>query len=72
MPWPDMEVIWVEEETRLSIIISPCRNFELHIIVSDIFLLVIHSLAGGIKVSWHFWQLRAPSPRHPHHLASDI
>lgn len=43
MPGPNMEVIWVKEEAWLSISVSPCRNFELHIIVRYIFLLVIHS-----------------------------
>ena len=43
MSGPDMEVIWIEEKRRFSIVVPGCRHFEFDIFVSDVLLLIIHS-----------------------------
>jgi hypothetical protein len=42
-----MEVIWIEEEDGFSVDAPACRHFEFNVFVSDVLLLVVHSIGKG-------------------------
>lgn len=40
---PDVQVIRVQREDRLTISVATCRHFEFYVFISDVFLGIIHS-----------------------------
>ena len=49
MSWPDVEVVWIEQESWFSIDSPACRHPEFDVFMCDVLLLIIHPIVSFIR-----------------------